>query len=151
MKNKKLIYLLLFVVVAVWGMIIRRVVSFTSDGAPEAVSGLGMPGKKANVDEKVLILDYRDPFLQRFAEPSPVIETSVMKKAEEPQDVIAAPPFGYKGMIQKGKETYAVIFSGGSSEILQKGETLEDYELKVISADSVVMQKGRQRFTIRLQ
>lgn len=156
MKNKKITYLLLLVVVVVWGLIIRKV--FTITAAESTVPTAILPRAKPEVKkaDRELLLDYRDPFLGRVnrelaAKTPPAALSAVKLPVAMPMVVEAPPALKYKGIIRKGKQIYAVIESGKMQEVVLKGGIIDDFRLLSITADSVVMQKGSKRYTFKLQ
>lgn len=71
MKNKSVTYLLIGVVVLIWGLVVYRIFSAVSEGesgsSPIATFKSEKKAKVVQDDTFELILDYRDPFLGKIS------------------------------------------------------------------------------------
>lgn len=145
MKNKKLIPLLLVVAAAVWGVVIRRVVSWADPVVPDTE-----PVRPAAVREPVgreytLSLDYRDPFDAAPAPRKKVERRAAESPAAEPEPPPMPPPILFRGTIRQGGRSYALLDDG----IFLRGDTLNGYTILAVSPDSVIVQQGKYRCTIK--
>ena len=149
MKSRKLTYGLILAAAVVWGIIVRRVVSYTAkeEPAPSFQSG---PGRREAAPEYPLLLDYRDPFLEEQAvrKATPSARPAAAPSPEPPPE---PPPIRFKGVIQQGRILYAILESGPQSEILRQGESMDDFRVSAITVDSVVLTKGKYAFVLKLQ
>src|SRR5436190_1487204 len=83
MKNKKIVYLLLVVVVLIWGIIFYRI--FSAVGAPDNNTSNMNPtieksADKTEVDTFNIDGNYRDPFLGTMQVEKPVIRSTTAIK-----------------------------------------------------------------------
>lgn len=145
-------YLLLALVVGVWTVVIRRIVSHAAPEAARAVQQPVPPASGSERAERPLSLDYRDPF-ETEAPPvrpprAPSSATAAPTLAEEPEP--EPPPLRYQGMIRQDGRMYALLEHEGTSALLQRNDTLASMRVLLIATDSVVLQRGRKRFTLFL-
>ncbi len=156
MKNKKMTYLLLMVVLAVWALIFRRVVAYT---APEAAPPpAGVPKSEARMSkffDATLRLDYRDPFLDNPPpQDTPFEDTwnqeEIVLEELPPPEEPPVPPVQFQGTIRRGTQLYAVLTGGGPSELLSRGDSVAGYRIATVAPDSVVLQQGKHRHTLKL-
>ncbi|MDR2936148.1 MAG: hypothetical protein LBU80_02245 [Rikenellaceae bacterium] len=157
MKNKKTTYLLLLVALAVWALVFRWVVAYT---APEATSVLaGSPKSESRTSKRfdaALRLDYRDPFLDESPPQDTLFEDTWSPEVIAPEELPppeAPPPLSVQlqGTIRKGTRLYAVLAGGGPSELLSKDDSVAGYRITTIASDSIVLQQGKYRHTLKLQ
>ena len=162
MKNKPLTYVLLLVVVVVWGMIIYRVFVAVSanDGAdlPQPIAAADKkeaPNDYAPVkDTTKLMLNYRDPF--GAAEDKDTAVIAVNKLIKMPS--MAARPFvqpinwgfiRYSGYIVSAgsKKPLAMLSINGRNVTLAEGEQSDNVKLLRNAKDSVkVAFQGKTKF-----
>jgi hypothetical protein len=163
MKNKKFTYLLGFAVIAVWGIIIYRVMSAT-DNSDSSIAGTA--AKKVvepyndftiPIDTNKLTLNYKDPFA--VIKSRDTLEIPVKKLiAIHPGPVPAKPVVNwsfirYNGYIRNpgSKSLVALLSVNGKSLQLTEGESAGPVRLIKNLQDSVqVAYDGKTTF-IRLQ
>lgn len=153
MKNRKMTYALLLIVLAVWGGVAHRIFKMTSEDAPIAAQQNLRPRASQTVAD-TLLLNYRDPFL--LPEPPPKPAALPVDPKPVPPPVTVKPPeerplFKYKGSIHKGETSYAVVVRNGGIESFAPGETIDGYVLGSIFADSITVYKGKQYCTVKLE
>jgi len=151
MKNKKLTYLLIVVVAAVWGIIVWRVIGYNaSETSPGVTQSTALPEQVDRIRYE-LSLDYRDPFLEsttpRIRRARSEAGTGISPESEP----IIPPNACFKGVIRQHNRLYAIFESDGRSEILQQGEAVDEYRLTSVTPDSVLLEKGTQVFVLKLQ
>ncbi len=160
MKNKKLTWILLPVVLGVWGMIGWKVyaamnaeedVMVTTDSAPSNVARSSFVP-----DTYQLALNYRDPFFE--SKPEKIYqnssshqqsETNVIKKTE-PQSV-SWPTIIYSGLVrqpQSGK-TVAFLSVNGSSQFVNAGDVVNDVAITKVWSDSIEVKFGKEIRRVR--
>jgi len=152
MKNKKNIYILLPIVLFVWGAVLYQIVSFTKSDTisfKEKNSEFIIKPLKISERQKFTInVNYRDPFLGKMyaTQKTAKIKTrSYPNKPVKPIDVLVWPTILYKGMISdtKDKKKVFILIIDGKNHFMKIGETENDVFLKTGDRESVyVKYKG---------
>ena len=145
-------YLLLILVLVLWAVVFRKVFSHLGKNDTVAIPEQRPVEQKQVTVDTGLLLDYRDPFLeevrpralpsQRNDAPVNAFEPEFFSEPPQP------PPLQFKGLIQKGKTVYAVVTAGVSSELVLRGDMVAGYRVQMVTADSLVVQKEREIFTL---
>lgn len=151
MKNKKSIYILLPIVLMIWGMLIYQFFSFS---APEdsfenvPVEFNIKPFKLKERTPFTINVAYRDPFLGKKYAP-PVTNTNKrvvgIKKQPKLEETLVWPTIHYKGMISdvKKKQTLFMMVIDDQNFYMKKGDTENEVFLKDGDKESVyVKYKG---------
>lgn len=152
MKSKATTYLLIAVVIIVWGIIGWRIFSPKDDAAqsPPAPKKTGVAAKAADT----LVLNYRDPFLGAAAQP----KKAAAKPPRTPQTAAPKPPpepavvhnLRYMGRIMRDKAAYGLVEIGGTLNTMKTGEMVEGYKLVKLYDDSVqLVWKGKTITVVR--
>lgn len=143
MKNKKNIYILLPVVLLIWGLVIYRFFSFT---APEIqavetsnqleVKPLAIPQR----DTLSIDVNYRDPFLGKMYMPLSNA-SKVIKRKSTPQEPIAWPQILYKGIVsdKSNKRKVFMVVINGKSYLMKEKETKQEMTLKSGNRESIII------------
>lgn len=150
MKNKKNIYILLSVVLFVWGAVLYQVFSFTntdeivSSANPEFII---KPLKIKKRQTFAINVNYRDPFLGKMYAPQTAskVKSSTVKKAVKIQEPLVWPLILYKGMISdtKDKNKIFMLVIDGHNTYMRIGDTENEIFLKNGDKESVyVKYKG---------
>ncbi len=136
MKNKKTIYVLLPIVLFIWGLLIYQFFSYTSpeptipDLQPNLINKLEKMGQ---IDTFTIDINYRDPFLGKlYKKPSEkIVNTSIQNKNREPEGILW-PVIKYKGIVTDTKEKTKVflIVISGKNCLMRIGQTQEEITLK---------------------
>ena len=153
MKNKKVIYLLLGVVLLVWGLIFYRLFSGMgpSENRTSSSTGIYKDSTEKNVADTFSIVGhYRDPFLGTMASDKPEIKpgphVALVAKVLPPP--LAWPVTGYGGMIknQKSNKQLVLIQINSQNHLMKTGDAMEGIQLLKITKDSVELsfQKGKK-------
>jgi len=156
-KNKKLTYLLICAVVAVWGIILCRVLFNNSDddyqlrSQPVAKRTEPYDQYELKKDTFRLALNYKEPFIGVIeATPKPV-ETTV-----KPMNFVP-PPFRppinwglikYRGYVinPQTKKVVSIVEINGKERMLAEGEFLEGVKLLKNKKDSILVYwQGKQK------
>lgn len=151
MKTKKKTYLLLVLVVSVWGTIGYKVVSALNPKLPE----VERHNFVASVDYKVattidtfsIKIVNRDPFL------GTLLRKEVKKSGTNKRKPIQWKTISYQGFI-KQKQTKQQIFIvtiNGNQHLLKKGQTKDSITLAYGNAKSVTMRYKNQLKTFTLK
>jgi hypothetical protein len=161
MKNKKLTYFLILIVLVVWGLIIYRVfASVGGDDDPVPVASIKVNKVPYNdysipKDTTKLLLNYRDPFgLVKFKD----TVTAVIKIDTKTIQSKPVPPFNwgfihYAGYIRNSssKKLIALVSINGKNEMLSEGDTKDQVKLIKNLRDSIKISfNGKTKF-IKLQ
>ncbi|WP_166923977.1 hypothetical protein [Flavobacterium poyangense] len=152
MKNKKNIYILLPIVLFVWGAVLYQIFSFTDTDEITAADIPEFTIKPLKVKERqsiVIDVNYRDPFLGKMYTPQTVSKpksgaTSV-KKTPKVQETLVWPVILYKGMISdtKDKNKIFMLVIDGQNHYMKIGDTANEIYLKNGDKESVyVKYKG---------
>lgn len=150
MKKKNVTYVLVASAVLLWGIIIYRIVSYTkNDNTIQPIEEKKMQTIKNDTFDFGLMLNYRDPFFEpdrknTRAEQVRNTGRSVITPVPEP------PMFKFKGIIRNKKNSYAVIESNGIVETLSRQEPVEGYRIVSLNADSLIVEKKGQRYTLKV-
>jgi hypothetical protein len=156
-KNKKMTYLLGFVVLVVWGMIIYRVFNAmgdNDDGLPvaslkatkEAYNDFSIPK-----DTTHLLLNYRDPFglVKQKDTDRVVFRAAVNRKMLMPVKAMDWGFIKYSGyMLNPGtKKLIALVSINGQNITLSEGQTRNDVKLLKNMRDSIkISYAGKIKF-----
>lgn len=157
-KNKKLTYLLICVVVAVWGIILYKVLF--NESAEESnpnfqqakISREPYDQYVAKKDTFVLKLNYRDPFGGKSAAVA-VAESQVKTPAVMmPAKPVVVPPnwssIKYTGYIinPKTKKTVSIVTVNGAERMIAEGESFQGVKLIKNKRDSILVSwLGKQK------
>lgn len=142
MKKNSVTYLLLFLVLVVWGVVFYNIFNPSDKNKTEEVSASIQPRKKETIRLR-LSLNYRDPFRLRRVEEKKMIETrQEVKVIEEP------PIFRYMGLIKGAKNKVIIIENNGVSELIPRSDSLLSYKILSINNDSVVLRKAGIKYSL---
>lgn len=168
MKKKPVTYVLILGVVAVWAIIIKKVVNVSNDENPKvAVVSLG----NGKTEQKWYMKDYdldsadvnridKDPFKPNQVEPEKIMSESI-----EERKVIATPAFkpqiiwpqvNFKGFASKRNQKagrYAILSINSQPFMLAEGETAMGVKLQKNWGDSLALsyQKENKKFYLQTQ
>ncbi|WP_394775884.1 hypothetical protein [Flavobacterium sp.] len=150
MKNKKNIYILLPIVLFVWGAVLFQLFSFTN--SDEIIvnnnSELTIKPLKFNQRQSFTIdVNYRDPFLGKMyaVQAVPKINSSTIRKPLKPKETLVWPTILYKGLISdtKDKTKIFMIIIDNKNYYMKIGNTENEVLLKSGDKESVyVKYKG---------
>lgn len=150
-KNKKLTYLLICAVAAVWGIILYRVF-FNETVDDYELTSLGIQTEKDPYDQYVakkdtfrLVLNYRDPFLGTLQ--NDIVEKAVSGAPVQVSIPIAPPPpmdwsfIKYSGYVvnPKTKTLVSIISVNGIERMIAEGETFGGVKLLKNKKDSILI------------
>lgn len=152
MKSKKNIYILLPIVLLIWGVVIFQFFSFATPDELVTNTSPEFDLKPFKLKERTPFLinvNYRDPFLGKaysIQQISKVSSNKVkVKKASKPEEVIVWPVIQYKGMLSDPKEKnkrFMLVISG-KNYLMKTGDTQDEIFLKDGDKESIyVRYKG---------
>lgn len=162
MKNKKFTYLLGLAVAILWGLILYRVVNWTSGGDddPLPVVPAKRPKEAYNdyavpKDTTHLLLNYRDPFgLVKMKDTAQM----PLSKVHHPLIMVAKPALNwgfikYSGYIcnRASKKLIALVSVNGKNVMLSEGDTKEQVKLVKNMRDSIRVRFNGQTKCIPLK
>lgn len=149
-KNKKLTYLLICAVAAVWGIILYRVLFNNSEDdyqlKAQPVANKAEPYDQYELkrDTFKLALNYKDPFTGVVEAPVKTVETNVKPTNFAPQPF--KPPINwgvikYKGYVinPQTKKVVSIVEINGKERMLAEGEFLEGVKLLKNKKDSILV------------
>ncbi|RED26119.1 hypothetical protein BD847_0025 [Flavobacterium cutihirudinis] len=152
MKNKKNIYILLPLVLLVWGAVIFQFFSFTKvdEMIPDSNHEFTIkPLKISNKDSFPINVNYRDPFLGKLYNSetaSSAKRTSLKKiKVSKETETLIWPNIVYKGLISdtKGKNKIFMLIIDSKNYYMKIGDTENEIFLKSGDQESIyVKYKG---------
>ena len=153
MNNKKTIYLLLPLVLLLWGYIIYRVVEQTNTEVEVAGAELPrlQPAAKAG-DKKTfqLLLDYQDPFLKTISQNNlnPEADKAGKQAPKRRLHVWNWPNFTYNGCIQNHKKVVGILQINSKNLLVQEGKTYHEFNVYKLFPDSIIMERDGEKRTI---
>ncbi|WP_298140159.1 hypothetical protein [Flavobacterium sp.] len=137
MKNRKNIYILLPIVLLIWGAVLYQFFSFTNNDElqiPNAEVGI----KPFNIKDKdtfSITTSIRDPFLGSIStaeKSNKVKKVAYTNKSVQIKEELIWPEVSYKGIVSDNKEKIKVymLIINGKTYLMKKGETQEGVKLK---------------------
>lgn len=158
MKGKKNLYFLIPAVCFIWGVIIYRIVDFSSGSENPIVRGIQHSELKNNSAEERFTpsFNYPDPFLKK--RPSTGFANSRRRSEEIVSDPLetlqtANPPIKvqYKGYVKDSgvRKRLALLVIEGEEVFLGVGESHHEILLRQVYADSVMVTWQGQSLVIR--
>lgn len=153
MKSKKNIYILLPIVLLIWGAVMYQFFYFSTTEKSQATISTAFFYKTINIKKRDTIainVNYRDPFLGKmYVEKGNGIvgkkKTTNLKKTQKIVEPIVWPVIVYKGIVSDIKEKNIVymLIINGQTFLMRKGETENEIFLKEGDRESVyVKYKG---------
>ncbi len=145
MKNKKNIYILLAVVLFVWGAVVYQFFSFTNADEIPVSNNPEFVIKPLKIKERqafTINVNYRDPFLGKMYAPQTVlnVKTSTkIKKQPKSQENLVWPSILYKGIVSdaKNKNKIFMLIIDGQYHYMKIGDTENEIFLKEGNKESV--------------
>ncbi|WP_291287860.1 hypothetical protein [Flavobacterium sp.] len=152
MKNKKNIYILLPIVLMVWGAVLFQLFSFTNSDEIVATNNPELRIKPLKLNQRqsfTIDVNYRDPFLGKMYSENNAPKTkatgSKPAKAPKPKETLVWPTILYKGLISDTKEKTKVfmLIIDNKNYFMKIGDTENGVFLKTGDKESVyVKYKG---------
>lgn len=146
--------MLLFVVLIIWGLIVYRFVSFTSEDFTAENFEMDLPVKALEVTKRDTLsidVNYRDPFLGKMyiADKSAVSSKSKVK-IKEP---VVWPAIVYKGLVSdtKDKKKVFMVIISGHTYLMREKETEQEITLKKGNRESIDVKYKGENYNILIQ
>lgn len=154
MKKKKNIYVLLAVVLLVWGMVIYRFFSYAGPEIKESATSTQISIRPLTIKEREIFsidVNYRDPFLGKMYLPEKTGKL-VRKKRAVPEP-IQWPQVVYKGIVSdnKDKKKVFMLIINGKSYMMKEKDTEQDITLKNGNRQSITVKFKGELTTIMIQ
>jgi hypothetical protein len=154
MSKKKINIILIPSAIAIWVIILLRVLDFGGP-AGKSYSGKNLQDIKkvdaASTDTLQLLLDYRDPFV---AGASPFIRKNKESKAQEifqKPKIVTPPSVVYQGLVDPGKDRkeIALTIINNRSFLAAKNDTIMGLRIVNIFRDSLIVEYQKSLFTFK--
>ncbi|MFW5852299.1 MAG: hypothetical protein ACOCWB_08750 [Bacteroidota bacterium] len=153
MKKKNVTYLLLVIVIVVWGIILYKIYEYISTdsdkSSPMAIDTTSFQETTIPTDTFSLSLDYQDPFLKKQlnyrTKPSLTKKHSHTPKKTQPKITKQTiqktiwPHITYDGMIRSDETNLALLQINNQSYIIALGEEEKNIHVKQLFQDSILL------------
>lgn len=154
MKNKRKTYILLIIVLTIWGLLIYKFFSFTSEDPSGVSTETELPLKALAVrkrDTFQIDVNYRDPFLGKMYMPEKA-SASVKRKVKK-KEPVEWPAVIYKGIVSdtKDKKKVFMVIIGGRTYMMKEKETEGEITLKRGNRESIEVKYKGETFNILIQ
>lgn len=151
LKNKKALYVLVPVVLIIWGMIGYRIYKGMSDDTPDFLveqTNMQPIVEMLEPDTFSIIAEYRDPFLGKIRSPKPRVNQTKKKPVQvkkKPEPVLIWPSITYGGMIknQKTNKLIAMVKINGKDNLMAVGNVVSEVRLVKVYPDSIKVALGK--------
>ncbi len=141
MKSKRNQYLLLGLVLLIWGVVLWKFVSF-ADNTEVNIAPISVGNAARALDETeknyTFHLNYRDPFLKasRMAETP---EPSLQPVAPNPRRFIRLPEVKYYGLVSAGQQKTGIMQMQQKSTMIKEGEEVGPYKILKMSQEQLTL------------
>ncbi len=161
MKNKKLTYILLPLVIIVWGLVVYRMF-FEGRTKPDNLTQIIKPIVKEQTQTKnktyKLIANYRDPFLDKTASGNIESGEKQNKQTESNTNLrrrrtsvsrVRWPEIEYGGFVEGNKAKQTILIKINKRDYLAyKGDTIEQVIVKEFYGDSLIVIYSNEEKTL---
>ena len=154
MKNKKSIYILLPVVLFIWGMVIYRFFSYENPEISEAANYNTInlkPSEPVVPDTFSIDVSYRDPFLGKNY--LPARQAGAIKKKTQKGPELLWPQVLYKGLVtdKKDKRKVFMVVINGHTYLLNEKDTEQGITIKRGNRHAITVSYQGNTKTIPIQ
>jgi predicted ribosome-associated RNA-binding protein Tma20 len=147
LKNKKKTYVLITLVIVVWGTIAYKIIIALNPDLPDIQQKEFAINNNYKVDTKIdtfsITVVNRDPFLGTYTK-KPLPKPKLKKKT------LIWKPVKYHGMVKKGNNQMFIISINGTQCLLKKGQITDSIKLIYGNSKSVTMQYKNNSKTFSL-
>ena len=161
MKNKKSIYILLPLVVLIWGVLIYQFFNFSNEEViPDSNAVFEVKSYQFIKPDTISInTNYRDPFLGKmYSKPAVSSKKVYIKKNVVPSEnnlkpEIIQPSIVYKGIVSDTKDNYQVfmVLIDNKTYLMKKGQTENGLQLLSGNRTSIKIKYNKKTEVITLQ
>jgi hypothetical protein len=152
MDKKRLTYLLVIVVIAVWGNAIYRLFFYLDNHASvKKDTNYSVTTLSFTSNDTFSIHEHtRDPFLGPLPQNRLIVKTPKVLKPIKIIPTIIWPGISYTGMIrnQQSAKQLAMVVINGQSNIMKPGDSYMDIILNKVFKDSIILSLGKTTKTI---
>lgn len=164
MKNKKFTYILLPLVILIWGAIVYKIIAsyLEKDSSGYISKSDDKTVLKINkTDTFSLLLNYSDPFLKEgsmvtakpaydYSKSVPIKQNASIVKEKKNTSPITWPAIVYCGLIKnkQNNKSCSIIKINGKEQIMNVGDIYNDVTLIKVFKDSVIVQYKNSKKTI---
>ncbi len=155
MKNKTKTYILLALVLGIWGTIGYKIITGLNPDAPEQVEDeinvSFTPEEIKKTDTFSIQTTERDPFLGTLTRSNkPRTNTT---KTPKPIKEESVPQITYQGLVKKqnSSQQVFVVTVNGKQHLLKRGQSVDDVKLIKGNAKEIVVLNNHKQQTIALQ
>jgi len=151
-KNKKSIYILLPLVIIIWGAVFWKLLKGGQGKIlpPPAVNITNTVKEAENKEHTTLLLNYEDPFLKTLKGTRQESNANEVKQVVAVNRVVMWPMFEYNGMIRNNTSNKAVgmLKLNGKNYLVQNGDWIEGLFVEAVFPDSIILvnQTDKQSF-----
>ena len=159
MKSKPAVYLLIILVLIVWGLIIKKIF-FSADDT--VVANLPKQSAKETSENKqidTLLLNYIDPFLKKKQAKSVQSNQTTMRQQPIVQQIqdnkkrntnILLQYVGYVTDKSKGATSY-IIRINGHQQTIKQGDNIDGLKLMKATADSLFFETDNDKYSVYIE
>lgn len=155
MKNKKSIYILLPLVLFIWGAVMYQLFSFSSSEDVQTIVPNEISLKPIQIpkrDSIVINTNYRDPFLGKMynVNKDSIPKRKLTSKKIEP---LVWPTIKYKGIVSDTKEKSKIfmLVINNQTHLMKKGQTENEVYLKDGDRESIYIKYKEQLNLIMIE
>lgn len=146
-------YILLPLVLVLWGYIIYR---FVEQANPELNFANSEPpplkfnSNQAEMKSYQLLLDYEDPFLRSTNVKNEQVDDTKNENQNQVRRLHAWnwPNFTYAGSIQNHKKVVGLLQINSSNLLVQQGKVYHEFKVLQLFPDSIIMEREGEKRTI---
>lgn len=163
MKNKTITYILLFLVLVIWGTILYKIFFYTESESETFSMGKTSLTKitPESSDTFSLSLNYSDPFLKENVRSNSISKSSTstrksgqvkpttIKNNPSTSPQVVWPKVKYEGLIKNNNNSTAILSINGSTQFLKIGDSFNDVKVESITKDSVIVSYHKNSKTIK--
>ena len=159
MKSKGTVYLLIVLVLIIWGLIVKKIFFSTDNSAVTTLPKQNNKEISANKQADTLLLNYRDPFLNKKQVKKVQSNLPVTKLQSALPQVkdnkkrnfdILLQYVGYVNDKNKGITSY-IIRINGHQQTMKQGDNIDGLKLVKITADSLFFEKGNDKHSVYIE
>ena len=152
LKDKRMIYLLLTLVITIWGLVFYKI--YSNFGEKKRVEK-NMPLTAVKVDNAqgdsifTLSLDYPDPFLKGSEQSTIAPILTVIQKIRNIQ-VVNWPLIEYHGLLTSKNESMGLLKVQRSDLLVKLGKVYFEVKIRAITIDSIFLEYQNESRWLRI-
>jgi len=150
LKTKKKTYLLLVLVIAVWGTIAYKIIVALNPEVPEVQPQAFVSNKNYKIETAIdtfsIATVNRDPFLGTYT-----VKKTPKSKAKPKVKPVQWMPITYHGSIKNGESQMFIVSINGKQQLLKKGQVKDEVKLLRGTATTVTMRYKNASKTFKLK